>query len=179
MGPTYGASSALWLEVVELQPPVLLAARRLSGASSALCPRARSPSSQPYSFPLGKYDNPNAMEIRGKRIILVALVSAREKEPDSALHAPEQAVSTAGGQVVGRLIQRRGVSRDRRPGGAERMDRPMSAATLIGKGKADELAELCRDTSADLVVFENPLSGTQQGNLAELCAVPVIDYRAL
>ena len=55
------------------------------------------------------------------------------------------------------------------------MDRPMSAAALIGKGKAEELATLCRETSAHLVVFKNPLSGTQRANLSELCGVPVID----
>ena len=115
------------------------------------------------------------MDLRGKRIVGAALVSARDDAPSSAVESLEKALAAAGACVVGRLVQRRGVSRDKRPGGAQRMDRPISSATLIGKGKASELAALCGEVSADLVVFQNRLSSTQRSNLRELCGVQVVD----
>ncbi len=59
------------------------------------------------------------------------------------------------------------------------MDLPLSGATLLGKGKAHELAEMCKTTAADLVVFQNPLSERQRRNLENLCNAQVYDADAL
>ncbi len=48
-------------------------------------------------------------------------------------------------------------------------------ATLIGKGKVDELAEMCQNMEADLVIFNEELSGMQLRNLEERISVRVID----
>ena len=40
------------------------------------------------------------------------------------------------------------------------LERP-NTATLIGKGKVEELAELCRNMEADMVIFNDELSGVQ------------------
>ena len=69
------------------------------------------------------------------------------------------------GKVVGEIIQRRGVSRDKRPGGSKRMDLPMNPTTFIGKGKVDEIKTLCKETQADGVIFLNPLNSTQINNV--------------
>ena len=57
------------------------------------------------------------------------------------------------------------------------LERP-NTATLIGKGKVEELAELCRNMEADMV-FNDELSGVQLRNLEEALEVRVIDRTIL
>ncbi|MBI4436436.1 MAG: GTPase HflX [Candidatus Omnitrophica bacterium] len=52
-------------------------------------------------------------------------------------------------------------------------------STFIGKGKAEEIGELCRGRDADLVIFGNDLTATQQRNLEELWSIKVIDRTQL
>lgn len=66
--------------------------------------------------------------------------------------------------VVGQMIQS--------------LERP-NTATLIGKGKVEELAELCRNMEADMVIFNDELSGVQLRNLEEALEVRVIDRTIL
>lgn len=66
--------------------------------------------------------------------------------------------------VVGQMIQS--------------LERP-NTATLIGKGKVAELAELCRNMEADTVIFNDELSGVQLRNLEEALDVRVIDRTIL
>ncbi|MBQ6948322.1 MAG: GTPase HflX, partial [Firmicutes bacterium] len=70
----------------------------------------------------------------------------------------------AGVTVLGELIQNK-----------ERADN----ATLIGKGKVEELAELCANMGADTVIFNDELSGMQLRNLEERLNVRVIDRTIL
>ena len=58
------------------------------------------------------------------------------------------------------------------------LERP-NTATLIGKGKVEELAELCRNMDADMVIFNDELSGVQLRNLEEALEVRVIDRTIL
>jgi GTP-binding protein HflX len=66
----------------------------------------------------------------------------------------------AGIHVVGEMIQNK-----------ERPDK----ATLIGKGKVEELAEVCRNMEADIVIFNDELSGMQLRNLEDKLQVRVLD----
>lgn len=52
-------------------------------------------------------------------------------------------------------------------------------ATYIGRGKAEEIAALCKETEAETVIFNGELSPTQQANLAELLNAKVIDRTQL
>ena len=70
----------------------------------------------------------------------------------------------AGVTVLGELIQNK-----------ERADN----ATLIGKGKVEELAELCANMGADTVIFNDELSGMQLRNLEDRLNVRVIDRTIL
>ncbi len=70
----------------------------------------------------------------------------------------------AGVTVLGELIQNK-----------ERADN----ATLIGKGKVEELAELCSNMGADTVIFNDELSGMQLRNLEDRLNVRVIDRTIL
>ncbi|MGH9606890.1 MAG: GTPase HflX [Terracidiphilus sp.] len=73
-------------------------------------------------------------------------------------------VSSAGGQVVAELLQRR--------------PRP-DAATLIGSGKVEEVAGAAASTEADLVLFDHDLSPTQLRNLEAALPCRVLDRTQL
>ena len=73
-------------------------------------------------------------------------------------------VDTAGADVVARVMQRR--------------DRP-DPATFVGRGKADELAELSPGVDADTVVFDEELSPAQQRNLEGILGRTAIDRTAV
>lgn len=70
----------------------------------------------------------------------------------------------AGVDVAGEMIQNK--------------ERP-NTATYIGKGKVDELAEMCAVMEADTVIFNDELSGMQLRNLEEKLEVRVIDRTIL
>ena len=53
------------------------------------------------------------------------------------------------------------------------------AATLIGTGKLQELAAFCEEMDADLVIFNDELSGMQLRNIEEVVGIKVIDRTIL
>ncbi|MGK2966897.1 MAG: GTPase HflX [Tepidiformaceae bacterium] len=71
---------------------------------------------------------------------------------------------TAGAVVVGRAVQR--------------MEHP-HPATYIGKGKVDEVVAECRELEANVVIFDDELSPSQQRNLETALGTKVIDRTAL
>ena len=73
---------------------------------------------------------------------------------------------TAGAEVVSTVTQQ--------------LSRPKSR-TLIGSGKAEELARIARSLGADVVIFDDELTPSQQGNLERIIGRPtkVIDRTAL
>ena len=72
--------------------------------------------------------------------------------------------SSAGAEVVGEFIQSR-----------EKPD----PATLIGRGKLEEIAGAAASASADLVIFDHDLSPSQQRNVEDAVQVRVIDRTQL
>lgn len=70
----------------------------------------------------------------------------------------------AGVDVAGEMIQNK--------------ERP-NTATYIGKGKVDELAQMCEAMEADTVIFNDELSGMQIRNLEDRTGVRVIDRTIL
>jgi len=76
----------------------------------------------------------------------------------------ERLADTAGAKVVGSIIQNR-----------EKPDMKF----FIGKGKVDELAALCSQKDADLIIFDGELSASQERNLEEILQIKVIDRREL
>jgi len=71
---------------------------------------------------------------------------------------------SAGAQVAGEFLQRR--------------DRP-DPATLIGKGKLEELAGAAASASADLILFDHDLTASQQRNIEKVIDTRVIDRTQL
>ncbi len=60
----------------------------------------------------------------------------------------------------------------------QRLERPDSA-TYIGKGKITELAEMVKNMDADLVIFDDELSGIQLRNIEDAVGVRIIDRTVL
>ncbi len=73
-------------------------------------------------------------------------------------------LDTAGGQCLGTVLQNRAAPDPR---------------TFIGEGKAAEIRELVQRLGADIVIFDNPLSPSQQRVLTEELGVTVMDRAAL
>ena len=101
-----------------------------------------------------------------ERIILVAvtLPDRTDDETQESLDELAQLIDTAGADEVARITQRR--------------DAPDSAF-YIGKGKAEELKELCLALDSDTVVFDNELSPGQQFNLEKLLGRTALDRTAV
>jgi len=101
-----------------------------------------------------------------ERIVLVgvALPGIDLDDVEAGLDELALLVDTAGADVVARVVQRR--------------DRP-DPATFIGRGKADELAEVSRTLDADTVVFDEELTPAQQRNLQAILGRTAIDRTAV
>jgi GTP-binding protein HflX len=103
---------------------------------------------------------------RKQNAILVGVYDKKDYDPSRDNHLDEIAslCRTAGGKVVGRIIQA--------------VDR-FSSSTLMGKGKVDELARLAREKGAELVVVDTSLTPSQQVNLEKKLKLQVIDRPGL
>jgi len=88
-----------------------------------------------------------------------ALLSAEESLDELA-----ELARTAGAEVVARYTQR--------------LDHP-NPATYIGSGKVQEIVEAIRQLGANVVIFDDELSPSQQHNLEKALAIKVIDRTAL
>lgn len=97
-------------------------------------------------------------------IVGVTLNGHTEDETEASLDELALLIDTAGADVVGRLVQRR--------------DTP-DHTWFVGKGKAEELRDLCLAVDADTVVFDNELSPGQQYNLERLLGRTAIDRTAV
>ena len=101
-----------------------------------------------------------------ERIVLVGvtLPPHTDEETDASLDELALLVDTAGADAVATLTQRR--------------DAP-DPAWYLGKGKAEELRQVCLDVDADTVVFDNELSPAQQYNLEKLLGRTALDRTAV
>ena len=89
----------------------------------------------------------------------VQIVSAEASQSELA-----QLVKSAGGEIVGKIIQH--------------LDMP-TKALYLGKGKLDEIVALKSELHFDTVVFDDELSPVQQRNLEEALQAKVLDRVAL
>ena len=93
-----------------------------------------------------------------ERAVLVGI------ESEESLDELEELAKTAGAETILRVLQKR--------------PKP-DTAFCIGRGKAEELSLRCQAVQADLVIFDEELSGVMQKNLEEILRVKVIDRTAL
>ena len=85
-------------------------------------------------------------------------------ECERSLKELERLVETAGGKVFATLTQ---------------LKNTPEAATYIGEGKLNELAEICKNNNADKVVFDCELSPAQIKNIENVTETDVIDRSML
>lgn len=107
-----------------------------------------------------------AEEVR-ERAILVGIDRMDPLWPvEESLAELGRLADTAGADVVAKVSQR--------------LESP-NPRTFIGSGKAEEIADLCRSFAADIVIFDDELSPSQQSNLEKIVprTVKVIDRTAL
>jgi GTPase len=119
--------------------------------------------SNPYQEALGQ--TLIERSIRERIVIVgVTLPGHTDDDTEAGLDELELLVDTAGADPVERLVQRR--------------DSP-DHTFYIGRGKAEELKEICLAVDADTVVFDNELSPGQQYNLEKLLGRTAIDRTAV
>ena len=97
-------------------------------------------------------------------LVGVTLPGTTDGDTEASLDELSLLIDTAGADEAGRLVQRR--------------DHP-DHTWFIGKGKVDELKDICLAVDADTVVFENELAPAQQYNLEKVLGRTAIDRTAV
>lgn len=103
---------------------------------------------------------------RTERVFLVGveLKSRQARELEESLDELAELAATAGGVVIGE--------------GVQKLQAPC-ASTYIGKGKAEEFSNHCREADVDTVIFDDELSPAQSRNLEKLFNCKVLDRTSL
>jgi GTP-binding protein HflX len=99
-----------------------------------------------------------------ERAIVIASLPRAGEEEDDRLGELAELVKTAGGEVVGTLVQHRPQPDPR---------------TFLGRGRLEELQELVRRLEPDLVAAEGELSAGQQRALEDRLRTRVVDRTGL
>jgi GTP-binding protein HflX len=84
--------------------------------------------------------------------------------PEESLEELAELAASAGARILERVVQSRPAP---------------EAATLIGQGKVEELGAAVKSSDADVVIFDQDLSPTQQRNLEKALDTKVIDRTQL
>ena len=112
------------------------------------------------------FDKTQVKEIN--RAILAGLsapcLTREENATEESLEELAALLDTAGGECLATVLQNKSAPDPR---------------TFVGEGKAAEIRELVQSLGADLVIFDNPLSPSQQRVLTEQLGVTVMDRSAL
>lgn len=87
-----------------------------------------------------------------------------EESSEETLRELEALAETAGAETVAKVFQNRQL---------------IEPATLIGKGKLEEVCELCQSLEPDYVIFDDELSGSQVRNIEAATGVTVLDRSRL
>jgi GTPase len=87
-----------------------------------------------------------------------------EFSAEESLEELRSLATSAGAQIAGEFLQRR--------------DKP-DPATLIGRGKLEEIAGAAASVSADLLLFDHDLTASQQRNIEKVVNIRVIDRTQL
>ncbi len=104
--------------------------------------------------------------LAAERAALVSVISSAKEmeECERSLSELARLLDTAGGEAVFRLVQ---------------VKEAFDPATCLGKGKVEELRDLCEKNDVGLAVFDFELSPSQIRNLEERTGVRIIDRTML
>jgi hypothetical protein len=107
--------------------------RRLVSTLSAVESHRRRPPSRPARSPR-RLPLSTLIDVD---VVLIGYFSAKEKAHAALIDGLARLVEARGARVVGRFVQRRGVSH----GGTDKMTVPLSSRTLFSAGKVHEIAD--------------------------------------
>lgn len=101
-----------------------------------------------------------------ERVVTVGIRQPNQpaRQFSSLMEELRRLVETAGGEVVGEFSQQR-----------DRLD----PATLIGKGKIDELSVSIRQSGIKTVIFDDDLTAAQQKNIEKIVPAKIVDRTRL
>ena len=105
-----------------------------------------------------------AESVAREAAVLVGVLLPDRREDGSPLEELAGLAEAAGAEVVAEMTQRRAAP---------------DAATYLGKGKVEELAQLAEMAEADVIVFDNDLSPGQTRNLERASGRKVLDRTEL
>ena len=90
-----------------------------------------------------------------EKVLLVGVITQANDESVVSEHLDELAllVETAGGEVIGEVTQK--ISR-------------INPATLVGIGKAKQIISQAKELGAKLIIFDDELTPSQQGNIEKI-----------
>lgn len=103
-------------------------------------------------------------QLRLERVVLVGVHSSGVEEAEQSLRELAALAETAGATVLAGLLQRR--------------PNP-DPATYVGRGKAEELADVVKELGADTVIADSELAPSQRRALEDRVKVKVIDRTAV
>ena len=106
----------------------------------------------------------NLRVAREPAVLVACLLPGHRNDPHDPLTELRALADAAGARVVDELIQNR--------------PKP-DAATFIGTGKVEQLAELVRGHEAEVVIFDNELSPSQIGKVEQAVQCKVLDRSEL
>lgn len=95
-----------------------------------------------------------------ERAILVGVIYRNKEDVNAQLKELERLAETAGVKVLDKTYQ---------------LIREVTPATLIGEGKVEEVNNMVKEQNANLVIFDEELSGSQAKNLSDIFDCKVID----
>ncbi|MDP6418004.1 MAG: GTPase HflX [Candidatus Krumholzibacteria bacterium] len=102
---------------------------------------------------------------RERAILVGSVLSGQEREEEEDnLRELAMLASTAGAKVLGSMIQSR---------------RAPDVSTFIGRGKLEELKELCEEREVNLILFDHDLSPIQARNIETFTGINVADRTEL
>ncbi len=111
----------------------------------------------------------NNQELEKERAILVGVQTGKMNQSkgnttEESLKELERLVDTAGAEVIAVVLQNR---------------HAIHTATFVGEGKVEEIRDACENLEADMVIFDDELTGSQVRNLEKKIGVKVIDRSTL
>ncbi len=102
------------------------------------------------------------MSQKPEKVFLIGIVRPRQhiQETEDHINELQHLAKTAGGLVVDTFIQD---------------NKTLNPATLIGKGKANDIAAIVKEKEVDTVIFDDDLTPAQIRNLEKMMEAKIID----
>ncbi len=104
------------------------------------------------------------LSVKAERAVLIKVIRDAEQHDEDPFLELEKLSTTAGAKIVGSLTQKR---------------LKLDPVYYIGKGKVNELADICAETKANIIICDHDLNPTQVRNIEKITDVNVIDRSEL